>query len=215
MAALLVTITCIQFAPASVRGSPVRPQSERLQRAVDLGGRDSETFRQLVRTLQARQVIVYVVPGSCDFKKREACLLHTVVAAGSYRILRAVVRDDAPAVRLTGVIAHELRHAIEVGESQATTPEDIATLFRRIGRPCEPRYLRSCYETEAAVAAENRVVSDLIISRKRVEPRISKPVPSVEAIEGIQQGLADAKAGRTKPARQVFGRLRRKHGIPR
>jgi PHD/YefM family antitoxin component YafN of YafNO toxin-antitoxin module len=37
----------------------------------------------------------------------------------------------------------------------------------------------------------------------------------VEAIEGIQQGLADVKAGRTKAARQVFDRLRRKHGIPR
>lgn len=37
----------------------------------------------------------------------------------------------------------------------------------------------------------------------------------VETIEGIQRGLADAKAGRTKPAKQVFDRLRRKHGIPR
>ena len=37
----------------------------------------------------------------------------------------------------------------------------------------------------------------------------------VEAIEGIQRGLADVKAGRTKPARQVFDRLRRKHAIPR
>jgi K+-sensing histidine kinase KdpD len=37
----------------------------------------------------------------------------------------------------------------------------------------------------------------------------------VEAIEGIQRGLADVKAGRTKPARQVFARLRRKHGIRR
>ena len=37
----------------------------------------------------------------------------------------------------------------------------------------------------------------------------------VEAIEGIQRGLADVKAGRTKPARQVFALLRRKHGIPR
>ncbi|HXW08345.1 MAG TPA: type II toxin-antitoxin system Phd/YefM family antitoxin [Vicinamibacterales bacterium] len=37
----------------------------------------------------------------------------------------------------------------------------------------------------------------------------------VEAIEGIQRGLADVKAGHTKPARQVFSRLRRKHGIPR
>ena len=37
----------------------------------------------------------------------------------------------------------------------------------------------------------------------------------VEAIEGIQRGLADVKAARTKPARQAFDRLRRKHGIPR
>jgi len=37
----------------------------------------------------------------------------------------------------------------------------------------------------------------------------------VETIEGIQRGLADAQAGRTKPARKVFNRLRRKHGIPR
>ena len=37
----------------------------------------------------------------------------------------------------------------------------------------------------------------------------------VEAIEGIQRGLADVKTDRTKPARRVFARLRRKHGIPR
>ena len=37
----------------------------------------------------------------------------------------------------------------------------------------------------------------------------------VETIEGIQRGLTDVKAGRTTPARQVFARLRRKHGIPR
>jgi PHD/YefM family antitoxin component YafN of YafNO toxin-antitoxin module len=37
----------------------------------------------------------------------------------------------------------------------------------------------------------------------------------VEAIEGIRQGLADVKAGRTRPARQVFARQRRKHGMPR
>ena len=37
----------------------------------------------------------------------------------------------------------------------------------------------------------------------------------VEAIEGVQRGLADVKAGRVKPARPVFNRLRRTHGIPR
>ena len=37
----------------------------------------------------------------------------------------------------------------------------------------------------------------------------------VETLEGIQRGVVDVKAGRTKPAQQVFARLRRKHGVPR
>lgn len=37
----------------------------------------------------------------------------------------------------------------------------------------------------------------------------------VETVESIQRGIADVKAGRSKPAREVFNRLRRKHGIPR
>jgi len=37
----------------------------------------------------------------------------------------------------------------------------------------------------------------------------------VAIVEGIQRGLGDVKAGRMKPARQVFDRLRRKHGVPR
>jgi len=37
----------------------------------------------------------------------------------------------------------------------------------------------------------------------------------VQTVEGLLRGLADVKAGRTKPARGVFDRLRRKHGIPR
>jgi prevent-host-death family protein len=37
----------------------------------------------------------------------------------------------------------------------------------------------------------------------------------VETMEGIPRGLTDVKVGRTKPAREVFNRLRRKHGVPR
>jgi hypothetical protein len=35
----------------------------------------------------------------------------------------------------------------------------------------------------------------------------------LETIEAIQRGLADVKAGRTKSARQVLNRLRRKYRI--
>jgi len=37
----------------------------------------------------------------------------------------------------------------------------------------------------------------------------------VETIEALRRGLTDVKNGRTRPARQVFKRLRRRHGIPR
>lgn len=37
----------------------------------------------------------------------------------------------------------------------------------------------------------------------------------VETIEALHRGFADIDAGRTKPARAVFNRLRRKHGVPR
>ncbi|MGH9202016.1 MAG: type II toxin-antitoxin system Phd/YefM family antitoxin [Vicinamibacterales bacterium] len=37
----------------------------------------------------------------------------------------------------------------------------------------------------------------------------------IESVEALQRGFADVTAARTKPARTVFDRLRRKHGIPR
>jgi prevent-host-death family protein len=36
-----------------------------------------------------------------------------------------------------------------------------------------------------------------------------------DAEEGIRQGLDDVAHGRTRPAREVFDGIRRKHGIPR
>jgi prevent-host-death family protein len=40
-----------------------------------------------------------------------------------------------------------------------------------------------------------------------------EPLERVETIERIQRGVADVKAGRIKPARAVFNRARRKHGV--
>jgi predicted transcriptional regulator len=36
-----------------------------------------------------------------------------------------------------------------------------------------------------------------------------------EAVEGIREGYADFKAGRTRPAEDVFEELPVKHGLPR
>ena len=60
---------------------------------------------------------------------------------------------------------------------------------------------------EAIQTAEAAILDEVFL------PQVHRQV--VEALEGIQRGVADIKAGRTKPALQVFDRLRRKHGISR
>ena len=54
--------------------------------------------------------------------------------------------------------------------------------------------------------------AELVVQDAEASPAL---LDRVEAIEGIQRGLTDVKAGRAKPARQAFARLRRKHGISR
>jgi predicted transcriptional regulator len=36
-----------------------------------------------------------------------------------------------------------------------------------------------------------------------------------EAVEGVREGFADYKAGRTQPVEELFEELRMKHGLPR
>ena len=40
-------------------------------------------------------------------------------------------------------------------------------------------------------------------------------IERAEAIEGIRQGLAEAEAGKGRPAREAFQAVRKKHRIPR
>jgi hypothetical protein len=35
-----------------------------------------------------------------------------------------------------------------------------------------------------------------------------------EAVQGIRQGYEDVKAGRTRPASEFLGEMRRKYGLP-
>jgi PHD/YefM family antitoxin component YafN of YafNO toxin-antitoxin module len=54
--------------------------------------------------------------------------------------------------------------------------------------------------------------AELVVQNARAYQEL---LDRVEAIEALQRGFADVAAGRTRPAREVFARLRRKHGIPR
>lgn len=75
-----------------------------------------------------------------------------------------------------------------------------AELLERISRTGNPLVLTVNGRAEAVV--QDAAAYQLLLER-------------LETFVALQRGLADARAGRTKPARAVFATLRRKHGIPR
>lgn len=48
-----------------------------------------------------------------------------------------------------------------------------------------------------------------------VYQRLLDVAASADAVEDIRQGLDDIAHGRTRPAKEVFDYIRRKHDIPR
>jgi hypothetical protein len=72
----------------------------------------SATFRKLVAAIDASDSYVYVEAGQCSHRVR-ACFV-SVTASNTHRFMRVIVDASTAETVLMGLIAHELRHTIEV-----------------------------------------------------------------------------------------------------
>jgi hypothetical protein len=101
---------------------------------------------------------------------------------------------------------------------------DIAQVVNKV--EVHPRaILASCEATSvdgparrSGLAVDHRRLDRAVPSMKSPSQRNrkhAKLLERLETVEGIERGLADVIAGRTRPARQVFSRLRRKYRIAR
>jgi hypothetical protein len=137
----------------------IRTSSCRIGRDLDAGLERSATFRRLVDRVGALKGIVYidVRPLVEPETRREirGALQHHVTVAGDYRLLHVVIAPSGDAA--VGTIAHELQHAIEVLESNATTEADVDRLFDRIGAPSGAWFR----ETAAAITAGRAVALEV------------------------------------------------------
>ena len=121
----------------------------------------SVTFRNLVRTIEGTDGIVYVEKGQCRRGVR-ACLSLSVVSGGGYRLLRVLVDGVDDAVELMATIGHELRHANELlSEPSVTTMAAAYSYYAR-----EAATAREVFETPAAIKAGIAVANDLARSRR-------------------------------------------------
>lgn len=76
-------------------------------------------------------------------------------------------------------------------------------------------FLRQIRETGHPVVLTINGRAKLVVQDAEGYQRLLDFLDRLGATEGIKRGLEDVKAGRTRPAKEVFEDFRRKHGIPR
>lgn len=162
----LVLVGCAAPSAAATRDhgmSHVRSTDSTVLAMIREGSERSASFRSVLEAIGRTNGIVYVEFGYCAFGHLNGCLLPFIATVHDSRYLRVVVmppRGSQSHEQLLSLIAHELRHALEVCEHPEVV--DVTTmeaLYRRIGTP-ETGGLTG-YETSAARAAGDRVRSEL------------------------------------------------------
>ena len=136
----------------------VRSSEPKLVNLIDEGVRRSHTFARLIQMVHESDVIVYVeggreLPGLVD-----GGLLLLPRPVGT-RYLRILVRQDLHRDEVIALIAHELRHAIEVGEAtDVRTREAFVNLYQKIGFSAPGSHR---FDTQAAQDAGRTVRREL------------------------------------------------------
>jgi hypothetical protein len=147
----------------------VRALDERSRGFLEAGLRGSVTFRALVETIDASNVLVHVETAT-QSTQLPAAGVGDKRGAGRHRVLRIRLVVGWDSVSAVALLGHELRHTVEV--AQAPDVVDLASfgrLFQAIGaRSRCPALELACFETRAADAAGRLVLREM--GRRRPSP---------------------------------------------
>jgi hypothetical protein len=143
----------------------VRTTDARLRGLIDEGLRASSTFRSIVDRLIGTDIIVHLqcdpaapphVDGRLTFSAK----------AGGFRYIVVRLRHQANPIQFIGLLAHELRHAVEVAETPAIVDSpSLAREYGRIGYVRRNPPDAMSFDTDAAVDAGYRVLAEMGAAR--------------------------------------------------
>jgi len=88
--------------------------------------------------------------------------------------------------------------------------QSLTTFRRRSGD-----FLKQLKKSKRPVVLTVKGKAAAIVQDAEAYQRLLDIAASADAEEGIRQALDDVAHGRTRPAKEVFDQIRRKHGIPR
>jgi hypothetical protein len=144
--------------PQFVRLKPADPEMRRLMTD---GYRRSETFRALVDEIHRSNAVVVVQYGQCGKGRFRSCVTD-VAGDRRQRAIRIKIDTRTTDDRLMATVAHELAHALEIlREPDVFSAETTLNLYRRIGMGKCREGLSDACETDAALAAEARVLDEI------------------------------------------------------
>lgn len=142
----------------------IRTTDRRIAGAVDLGLRESQTFRDLAARVNASDVIVYV-EADCVMPSGLDGRLTFLSATGGYRYVVVKVNAALSLPRLASLLGHELQHAREIADSDAIV--DAATLSQAYAHGIGYRnrvtgWSGPAYDSEAAIRAGEEVLREVL-----------------------------------------------------
>jgi hypothetical protein len=162
VSAIVLAASAAAVAAETAMMPRVRSSHAYIRAMIEEAAERSETFRRLVKAIEATDGLVYVEQGVCGHSVH-ACLSLHVTPAGGYRILRVVVDARQPDWEVMSSIGHELQHALEVlGNRTLNTQEAIFLFYSREGMAME-----SSFETTAAIKTGNAVRNEVGSYAKR------------------------------------------------
>jgi prevent-host-death family protein len=88
--------------------------------------------------------------------------------------------------------------------------QSLTTFRRRSGD-----FMKQLKKSKRPVVLTVKGKAAAIVQDAEAYQRLLDVAASANAEEGIRQGLEDVAHGRTRPAKEVFDEIRRKHDIPR
>lgn len=161
-AALLILSSRAQLVATDDGISRLRTDYPVLADVITLAGQRSSAFHRLTEDLTRTDGIVYVTQGHCGHGVR-ACVPHLITRSGQFRLLRILIEPyDAmhfSDARLAGLIAHELKHALELLSDPRIT--NTATILRFYEREVPAH---GAFETAEAAALGERVSRDMALT---------------------------------------------------